>query len=78
MSNMHLHCPTNSAPWPWKVQQLGPVGAPVFYIFDAQSREVARFFGHRAKENCEFFMELRAQVSVNFSKQNQYANTRNA
>jgi len=52
----------DNATWPWRVVQLGPPKAPVFYIFDCNEGEVARFFGRNARENCELVMELRAQL----------------
>jgi len=52
-------------PWPWKVLELGPVGARIYYIIDAKDKEVARFFGHQAREHCELFMEMRAQINLN-------------
>lgn len=59
--NQHVTAFHTDPPWPWSVHQLGPVNAPVYYIFDRKKHEVARFFGHRAQQNCELFMELRAQ-----------------
>lgn len=64
----HVTGQADEPSWPWRVVQLGPAAAPVFYIFDRDNAEVARFFGRRARANCELFMELRAQKQIHRAK----------